>query len=144
MRPPHFPYDKIAASVLPGWEISLAFVEPPQARKLNKELRHKNYIPNVLSYKVGNESGEIIICLKVAKKQASSYGLSVSKFVLYLFIHGLLHLEGRRHGTTMEKREQALLAEWGNPALPNGSPHRNRNRHRHVPSKVGRRRGAAR
>ena len=47
------PFAKIAREMLPGWEISLAFVGPTNARALNKALRGKSYTPNVLSYVVG-------------------------------------------------------------------------------------------
>src|SRR3954466_6893649 len=105
-------YERIAERVLPGWEVSLVFVSPTTARRLNKKLRGKSYTPNVLSYKAGAKHGEILICREVAKKQAPEYGMGYQKFVLFLFIHGLLHLEGRRHGTTMERREQELLQEF--------------------------------
>ena len=139
MRPPRFAYEEIAKDVLPGWEVSLAFVTPDVAKKLNRELRKKSYTPNVLSYKAGDKHGEIIICLEVAKEQAPEYGMPYPKFVLYLFIHGLLHLEGRRHGTTMEGREEVLLRQFYSPRTY-GTPHRNRNRHRDLPGQGSRRR----
>lgn len=109
---PRFAYDDIAASRLPGWEISLVFAGRTRAQRLNKRLRGKTYIPNVLSYEVGKKSGEIIICPDVAMRQAPRYDLSPSNFILYLFIHGILHLEGRPHGVTMEKWERKIFAQF--------------------------------
>jgi probable rRNA maturation factor len=129
---PHF--DAIAKTILPSWEISLAFVDPALAKRLNKKLRGKTYTPNVLSYEVGKRHGEIIICKDVAKKQAPEFKLSTTRFIDLLFIHGLLHLKGMAHGTTMEKREQALLQRF---AITHATTHRNRNRHRHLPGKGG-------
>jgi rRNA maturation RNase YbeY len=106
---PVFPYKDIAEVVLPGWEISLVFAGETRAKNLNIALRNKTYTPNVLSYAVGKKSGEIIICLNVAEKQAQSYGVSYEHFVVFLFIHGLLHLKGLPHGTTMEKHEQTFF-----------------------------------
>ena len=126
-------YRRIAAKILPGWEISLAFVRAPQARVLNKKLRGKSYTPNVLSYKVGVKHGEILICPEVAKKQAPDYGMAYRRFVLFLFIHGLLHLEGRRHGPTMERRERELLEQFSVSTRIYGSKNRNRHRHRDLP-----------
>lgn len=134
-------YTRICERVLPGWEISLAFVSPAVGRKLNKKLRGKSYVPNVLSYKAGVKHGEILICREVAKKQAPEYGMGYQKFVLFLFIHGLLHLEGRRHGTTMEQREQELLKQFSAPSRRTyGTTHRNGHRHRDLPGQDGRRR----
>ncbi len=122
-------FSSIADAVLPGWEISLVFVGPTRAKKLNIDLRGKSYIPNVLSYVVGKQSGEIIICPNTAATQARDFGLSVSNFILLLFIHGVLHLEGGVHGVTMERREQRLLAKYARSArvIPNVTTHRNRN-----------------
>lgn len=109
---PVFPYTKIAQAVLPGWDISLVFCGEIRAQKLNVALRKKTYIPNVLSYESGTKSGEIIICLPIAKKQAQSYGLSYPHFTVFLFIHGLLHLKGLPHGTTMERHERSFLKRY--------------------------------
>lgn len=109
---PGVPFTKIAKAILPTWELSLVFVTPEEAKRLNKTLRKKTYTPNVLSYESAPKSGEVIICLSVAKEQAPEYGLPYAAFVGLLFIHALLHLKGERHGTTMEKRERALLARF--------------------------------
>jgi len=109
---PRFAYSDVAKSVLPGWELSLVFVGPTKAKELNVQLRKKTYVPNVLSYQVGEKSGEIFICLAEAKKQAPAHALSERVFVLYLFIHGLLHLKGWAHGVTMEQCEHKLLARF--------------------------------
>lgn len=143
------PFEKVAGRVLPGWDISLVFAGAKRARALNQSLRGKSYTPNVLSYVVGQKSGEIIICPAAADKQAPHYNLPPATYTLYLFIHGLLHLEGRAHGATMERREQTLLADFvpvttpskkdARPLFNNVTSHSNRNRHRHVPGQAGRR-----
>jgi rRNA maturation RNase YbeY len=109
---PGFPYKDIANVLAPGWEISLVYAGTTRAQSLNKVLRKKTYIPNVLSYVTGKKSGEIIICLEVAKKQAPSYDLSYKDFVAFLFIHGLLHLLGKPHGPTMERHERTFLKRF--------------------------------
>ena len=110
---PRFAYSTVAEEVLPGWDISLVFVGPTQARALNEQLRAKSYVPNVLSYEVGERSGEILVCLAEAEKQAPAHSMTPREFVLYLFIHGLLHLKGRAHGATMERCERTLMARFG-------------------------------
>ena len=62
-------FSAIAEKVLPGWDISLVFVDAKKARALNEKLRRKKYVPNVLSYSVGEKSGEIIICPSEAKNR---------------------------------------------------------------------------
>lgn len=105
-------FSKVATDVLPGWDISLVFVTPAKALALNKQLRGKEYTPNVLSYVVGEKSGEIIICPSEAAKQAPSFNLPLASYTLLLFIHGLLHLKGWAHSGTMEKCEHELLTRY--------------------------------
>ena len=102
----------MAKKILPGWEISLVFVGEKRALSLNKKLRGKKYIPNVLSYALGKKSGEIIICPREADRQAAAYSMSKRTFILYLFIHGVLHIKGWAHGAKMERCEQVLLATF--------------------------------
>ena len=128
-------FSAVAKNVLPGWEISLVFVGATRARALNKKLRGKNYVPNVLSYTLSDKNAEIIICPSEAEKQAPSYAMSTRVFTTYLFIHGVLHIKGWVHGATMEQCEQKLLARYE-------ATHSHRHRHRHLPGKDGRRRGA--
>lgn len=106
-------FSTIADEVLPNWDISLVFVGPAKARALNKQLRNKDYTPNVLSYEVGKKNGEILICLAEAAKQAPAHDMSERDFALYLFIHGLLHIKGWAHGARMEACERKLVAKYG-------------------------------
>jgi probable rRNA maturation factor len=141
---PRFAYTTIAATALPDWDISLVFVGPKKAQELNMQLRKKSYTPNVLSYSLGEKSGEVFICLTEAEKQAPSHGMSSREFVLFLFIHGLLHLKGWAHGSTMERCERKLVAQFATRTRHTSSLHvtenSNRNRHRHLPSQSGGRR----
>jgi rRNA maturation RNase YbeY len=122
------PFGKIASTLLPGWEISLVFAGEVRAQTLNKVLRRKDYVPNVLSYVSGKKSGEIIICPSVARRQAPEYGLSTKEFIAYLFIHGLFHLKGQAHGATMERYERAAMSRFGfKEPSSNGTTNRNRN-----------------
>lgn len=140
-------YSNIAKEILPHWEISLVFIGPKEAQTLNKQLRGKAYVPNVLSYVVGEKSGEIIICPNIAKEEAPAYGLNEKDFILYLFIHGVLHIKGWVHGGTMEECERTLMAKYATRSartFTHVTTHRNRHRHRDVPGKDGRRRGTLR
>jgi rRNA maturation RNase YbeY len=130
---PRLPYQKIAETILPGWEISLVFAGETRAQNLNIELRNKDYVPNVLSYETSStkkeRSGEIIICPEVAKRQAKNYDLSTPHFIGFLFIHGLLHLKGLPHGTTMDRYEREYLSRFisaPSSSPSHGSTHRNR------------------
>ena len=109
---PKFPYQEALSATLPGWDMSLVFAGSTRAQSMNIRLRGKDYVPNVLSYESGTKSGEIVICLEVAKKQAPDYDMTYTEFVGFLFIHGCLHLKGERHGATMERKERLLLKRF--------------------------------
>ena len=138
---PRNAFSILAKEVLPQWDISLVFVGPKKAKTLNETLRNKTYIPNVLSYAVGDKNGEIFICLHEAAKQAPAYNLNLTSYTLLLFIHGLLHLKGWAHGVKMERCEQKLLARFVCSYVATSS---NWNRYRHLPDKNGRGRGTHR
>lgn len=109
---PKFQYQEALSATLPGWDMSLVFAGSTRAQTMNIRLRGKDYVPNVLSYESGTKSGEIVICLEVAKKQAPEYDMTYTEFVGFLFIHGCLHLKGERHGATMERKERLLLKRF--------------------------------
>lgn len=91
------------------YELSLVFVGKIRAASLNKTYRNKTYSPNVLSFPLTSDAGEIVICPQVAKREAAKFNLSVDGYIAYLFIHGLLHLKGYDHSDTMEKLERKYL-----------------------------------
>lgn len=132
-------FTRITNVMLSKWEISLVFVGEVRAKRLNTAMRGKSYVPNVLSYKVGERHGELIICPQAAARQAASFNLSPNAYTVLLFIHGLLHLKGYRHGTTMERCEWKLLAQFINkPTYTHDTKNCNRNRYWNVPGKNGR------
>ena len=96
-------FEEIKNKVLgKSYELSVAFVGPTESAAITRQTKHKNKASNVLSFELSKTSGEIIICPAAAKP----YSLA------YLFIHGVCHLKGYKHGATMERIEQKLLAEF--------------------------------
>ena len=128
---PRFPYEEALNAILPGWDMSLAFAGKTRAKAMNVALRGKDYVPNVLSYESGAKSGEIVICLEVAKKQAPDYDMSYTEFVGFLFIHGCFHLKGDRHGATMERKERLMLKRLTSPSKKSSTSNVSTNRNRH-------------
>jgi probable rRNA maturation factor len=108
--PEAYPYEKIKETVVgKKYQLSLVFVGSQKATTLNQQSRGKDYTPNVLSYPLTDETGEIFICPTIAKKEAHKFNLSYEGYVAYLFIHGLLHLKGYDHGDKMEKLEHKYV-----------------------------------
>ena len=110
---PTHPYQAIKEAILgKHYQLSLVFVGPTRAQTLNQTYRHKSYTPNVLSFPLTADAGEIYICPQVAAREASDYQLSVSGYTAFLFIHGLLHLKGYEHGATMERAEKKYMKRF--------------------------------
>ena len=84
------------------YDLSVAFLSAAEMRRVTRRTKHKNKLSNVLAFPLSAASGEILICRAAAKPFT----------VEYLFIHGLLHLKGLRHGVTMERRENQLLKKF--------------------------------
>ena len=116
------PFTRLKNSALgQDFELSLVFIDNIFSRRLNKKYRGKNKPANILSFPLSKKSGEIFIDLVTAKKEARKFEMSFRDFVTFLFIHGLLHLKGMRHGDTMERAEKKIL---------HGTSNLGRHRHR--------------
>lgn len=112
-RVPAIPFKEIKERVVgPSFEVSLVLVGDSLARRLNKERRNKTYSANVLTFPITKNSGEIFLNIRKAAHEARRYGNTHRSWLILLFIHGLLHLKGMEHSSTMEDTEDRLLREF--------------------------------
>lgn len=100
-------FKKIQAEVLgPKYDLSVVFLSDKEMRAAMK-YRYDNIAgkktSNVLSFELSKTSGEILIC----PSAAAPYTLE------YLFIHGCLHVKGKKHSDTMEREENRILKKFG-------------------------------
>ncbi len=110
-------------------EVDLLFVDNEAIREMNREYRDKDSATDVLSFpiyepdeEIDDEDeilfGDIVISLERAQEQCEEYGHSLEREVMYLLVHGLLHLSGYDHMEEEEKKvmraqEEKLLAQIG-------------------------------
>ena len=73
--------------------VSVIFVEEKAMKALNEQWKGGEGATDVLSF----DYGEIYICPKVADKYAKEFGAKLMDEILFLFVHGLLHLAGFTH-----------------------------------------------
>ena len=86
------------------YDLSVAIIAPAAMRRAMKYKKvTTGKVSNVLSFPLSKTSGEILICKAAAKPYS----------VEFLFIHGLLHLKGFKHGAIMEGEESRLLKRFG-------------------------------
>ncbi|NQV89260.1 MAG: rRNA maturation RNase YbeY [Parcubacteria group bacterium] len=93
--------------------ISVAFISPEEMREFNRTLRGKDCLTDVLSFELNEESlkGEVLISYDQAKRQAKEVGHSVRKEVMFLLVHGILHIFGHDHEKPAEKEKMFVLQE---------------------------------
>jgi rRNA maturation RNase YbeY len=112
-RVPSLPFLALKEKVLgKKYSLSLVVIGDKRSQSLNLAYRNKSYTPNVLSFPITKDAGEIFLNLKQAQREHRKREESYEYFVALLFIHSMLHLIGSRHGSTMEKTEQVLLKKF--------------------------------
>ncbi|MBI3632150.1 MAG: rRNA maturation RNase YbeY [Candidatus Vogelbacteria bacterium] len=95
-----------------GYELSLVFVGDKISKLINEKYRGKNEPTNILSFPYSENEGEILIDLNIVSKEAVVLGQKVSSYLMYIFIHGLMHLKGFDHGSRMEAAEEKIRIKF--------------------------------
>ncbi len=112
-KPVQGPFDEIKKDILGSrYELSLTYIGRKRAQSLNLTHRNKDYTPNVLSFPLSEVMGEIYICPDVANLEAKRFDMTPTKYNIFLFIHGCLHLKGHDHGATMDSLEQKYIRKY--------------------------------
>lgn len=90
-------------------ELTLVFLNKVEMRKINFQFRKKNKPTDVLSFESADENslGELLFCIDVLKLQAKQQKHSLEQELLYMLVHGLLHLLGYDH--EISKNEENLM-----------------------------------
>ncbi len=111
---PRLPFSRLKDAILgPAYELSVASVSASVSQKLNAHYRGKNNPTNILSFPLTKKSGELILHLPTARKEYKKFGMTYDDFLLYLVIHGMLHLKGMEHGGIMERAERKFGVLFG-------------------------------
>jgi probable rRNA maturation factor len=103
-------------------EVSVAVVDDPTMRELNRRYLNHDYATDVLSFILEQTperlEGQIIVSADTARAEAARFGWPAGDELLLYVIHGSLHLVGGEDGTAdqraeMRARERASLARFG-------------------------------
>ncbi|SPF32620.1 Endoribonuclease YbeY [Candidatus Desulfosporosinus infrequens] len=105
-------------------EVSLMLVDDQRIHALNLEYRGVDRPTDVLSFALQEESeeepdsdyeddmlGDIVISAERAREQAAEYGHSFEREIVYLAVHGTLHLLGYDHEEEKDKQEMRSKEE---------------------------------
>jgi len=123
-------------------EVSLLLVDDTRMSELNRQYRGRAATTDVLSFPMLEENlqesepevpdpggeillGDIVISVPRAREQALAYGNSFSQEMVFLAVHGMLHLLGYDHeapeeAVAMRAREKRVLARAGFKVESNG------------------------
>lgn len=120
-----------------GTGLSVSIVGDHTIRRLNREYLGKDRATNVISFSLregeygdlaGDLLGDVVISADTAAREAAASGMSGYERLLFLLLHGTLHLCGYDHERSgeeearrMARKEQQLwklLQQEGLTALP--------------------------
>src|SRR3989344_1196289 len=100
-------FEKIKRDILGSkYSLSIAYVSEKKSRELNKKYRNIDKQTNVLSFALYKNTGELILCKSVIRKELKEFDKTFKQLLGFLVIHGMLHLKGMKHGEKMEKAEK--------------------------------------
>ena len=111
-------------------EVDITIVDDEEIHQLNRDYRNVDRPPDVLSFALDEDDedepellegqlhllGDIIISAETATRQAEEFGHGLEREIVYLAVHGFLHLLGYDHMVEEDKvimrakEEEALRA----------------------------------
>ena len=105
-------------------EVCIRVVDEAEARRLNRDYRHKDAPTNVLSFPAGIHLpdaliwGDVIVCAPLVAREAQAQGKQYQDHFAHMVVHGVLHLLGYDHqiaaeASVMEKLEIRILDGFG-------------------------------
>ena len=109
-------------------EVDITIVTDDEIHALNRDYRNVDRATDVLSFALDEDGGEpelvggpevhllgdIIISAETAARQAEEFGHGLEREIVYLAVHGLLHLLGYDH---MQEEDKAIMRAKEEEAL---------------------------
>jgi rRNA maturation RNase YbeY len=116
-RLPVVSYEAIRDAILGNhYNLTIAYVDEKTSEDLHIKWKHAPGPANILSFPYSDSEGEIILHLPTVYKKSSEFDHSRKQHLVFLIIHGCLHLAGHTHGHIMDKEEKRFMemfrVEW--------------------------------
>ena len=114
-----------------GYELTVVLVDDREITRLNRRYFRRNRPTNVISFPMMDGTppslpakmlGEVIISADTARRDAEEVGKKAGEEILFLLIHGILHLAGYDHEGAkkerleMEAKERDLFERLAGPS----------------------------
>jgi probable rRNA maturation factor len=113
-----------------GYELTVVLVDDREITRLNRQYFRRNRPTNVISFPMMDDSpvslrarmlGDVVISAETAERDAEEAGKKGEDEILFLLIHGILHLAGYDHEGTkaerlhMEAKEREIFSLLKHP-----------------------------
>lgn len=113
-----------------GYELTVVLVDDREITRLNRQYFRRNRPTNVISFPLMDDSpvslpsrllGDVVISAETARRDAGEVGKKAEDEILFLMIHGILHLAGYDHERSvaerrkMEAMEKEFFEAWNRP-----------------------------
>lgn len=95
------------------YDLTLHIVSLSEMADLNKKYRNIDAPTDILSFPISETEGEMFINIEETEKEAVKFDREFENFLGFLFIHGLVHLVGMDHSSTMERIEARFRKQFG-------------------------------
>ncbi|MFA4941749.1 MAG: rRNA maturation RNase YbeY [Patescibacteria group bacterium] len=94
------------------FNVSIAFVSDNEIKNLNKRYRKINKVTDILSF-AGEENflGEIVISYAQIRRQAKKFNNKPKDELVFILVHGLLHLLGYDDRTETGRKKMEKLGD---------------------------------
>lgn len=80
-------------------DVTVRVVSDVEMKRLNRAWKGKNRPTDVLAF----ETGDIVVSIETAARQAKEAGHSLRRELVHLAVHGALHLAGWRDGSAAQR-----------------------------------------
>jgi probable rRNA maturation factor len=96
-----------------GYELTVVLVDDREITRLNRQYFRRNRPTNVISFPLMDDSpvslrsrilGDVVISAETAQRDAGKAGEQAQDEILFLLVHGILHLFGYDHEGAKEER----------------------------------------
>ena len=96
------------------YEVSIIFVDEARIREINNDFRHIDRATDVISFAFSEGEGaefapyllgDIFICTDVVANHAEKYGTTFNEEMVFMVVHGILHLLGCDHHKKRERED---------------------------------------
>lgn len=108
-----------------SWEVAVALVSDIRLRELHAQFMGLDTVTDVMTFPYddsdGIQGGDVVISVDRAIEQGPANGLTAEAELLFLAVHGFLHLCGwdddsAQSRVAMLKRQHDLIADFGRSA----------------------------